>query len=472
MRFTRCVPFMVLAAVALVVPGCRDTTTIVQIQDPVAAHLTLVAGDNQSVPLGGFAEIPLTVRVTSGEDFPVKDVTVFYRIASGQFSPLGSGLSTVTQTDGNGIAFIKLPASNVPDSIVVEAIAYTLVESPVRFHITIGPEYQYVSATELGEVALDISLVNVGDVFGGYINELTLDGSRLYVPPGTYGGGFLIFDVGDPAHPALLGTPSDVDSRDVAVAAGRAYSVSGNRLDIVDVGDPTQPRKLGSLDVGGSLGAAATTVAIGGTVAYVTGGGPSLGSAAALTAIDVSNPASPHNLDSSAEQGGSDVAVSGTLAAVTCFGEGLRLYDIANPADLHLAGSLGLPGSAIRVVLANSRAYVLSVANGLTLTTVDISNTAQPHVLDAVTIPTILAGSSYSGSVRSYLGLTVAAGVAYVGSYNGVIVIRPQEGGQGRILGRIGPRGFIGGIAVVGSTVIAGATSELHSLAPHFKPGA
>ena len=169
---------------------------------------------------------------------------------------------------------------------------------------------------EVGRLSLPFGTpVNIGGIFGFYPHEPVRAGDFVYLPTGAFPeGSIVIADFNDVSSPKLVSDLAEISSRDVAISNSWLYSVDINNLHIIDVSDPVQPKIVGNLVLNSGGGAAAASIALQGTVAYVTGGGPSLGDFPALQTIDVSNPESPLVLGASAESGGADVAISGSFA--------------------------------------------------------------------------------------------------------------------------------------------------------------
>lgn len=302
------------------------------------------------------------------------------------------------------------------------------------------------------------TLVNPGDIFGEYPHEPELDGSWLWVPLGTWGDGVLGIDVADPPHPRLATRIESIHSRDVAIAGDRLYSVDGNRLDVLSIADRSSPTFLGGLDLNpGGSGAAASSVAVMGMRAFVTGGGPYLGGFAALSVIDVEDPEVPAVVGSSAESGGADVFVSGTTAYVASYGAGLRIYDVSSPAEVRLIGSTGTLGEATRVRVSGEVAYVYNEGSSFSLAVIDVSQLALPRVLAVLPIPpSPTSPPQFLEDSGRFFGLWIDRSRAYVCDWHGVVAIDVSNPATPYVLRRFGPDEFTGGVvALDGSLAIA-----------------
>lgn len=319
-----------------------------------------------------------------------------------------------------------------------------------------SPAAAAVSATEVGrlEIPLFEVITNPGSIFGEYPHEPALLGTDLYLPLGTFSDGFLVIDLADPARPRLRSQFSAIRSRDVAVGPGRLYSVDGNEFHALDVTDPSQPRLLGALDLNPSSGSAAASVAAQGAVAFVTGGGPFLGGFPALRAIDISNPALPRALGGSAESGGADVFLSGSLAFVASYGAGLRIYDVSNPSAIRLLGSAGTLGSAAKVQVVGNLAYVYNTGNSFSLAVVEVSDPSRPFLLANMAIPSDLVLPEDWFSPSEFHGMRVSGARAYLSGWHGVVVVDVSQPEEPEILGRIGAGDFTGGVELLGDLLV------------------
>jgi hypothetical protein len=309
------------------------------------------------------------------------------------------------------------------------------------------------------ETPLFGSLSNPGFVFGGYPHAPVLDGTRLYLPTGIDINGVVIADVGDPDAPQLLSHFTGIRSRDVAVSGDRLYSVSSNTFDIVDVSDPAFPVALGGLDINpGGSGAAAVSVAVEGSIAFVAAGGRYLGNFPALRAIDVVDPTAPVPLGASAEFGGADVFLADSRAYVASYEAGLRIYDVSAPDAISLTGSVETDGNATNVAVVGNRAFVVNAGFDHSLAVIDVTDPGAPSVVTVLPIPRGLTGWS---SEDDLLGLRVEGARAYLGGRRGVVVVDLSDPDTPRLEGVIGRDEFTGGAEVLGELVIAAGHSGL-----------
>jgi hypothetical protein len=165
---------------------------------------------------------------------------------------------------------------------------------------------------------------------GGDTSGVAIQGQYAYIGVGPH---LVILDIGDPAHPVLVGQTDPLPRVvfDVAVAGNYAYVaafISGLR--IIDISNPAEPVEVGSIEIWGNP----VSVAVVGSYAYV------VDLLAGLWIIDVSDPAVPvqvgHYSTPAMARG---VAVAGPYAYLTDDG-GLWILDISDPEAPTLAGTL------------------------------------------------------------------------------------------------------------------------------------
>lgn len=160
--------------------------------------------------------------------------------------------------------------------------------------------------------------------------DVALAGDTAYAADWAFG--LRIYDVTDPAAPALTG---QVDTAgypsSVAVVGTRAYlgeSTNGGNLRVIDVADPATAAEIGSIATSQARG-----LEVRGDLAYVADG--SLGGPGGLRIFDVSDPASISLVGFQGDGCGEalDVALSGTLAVVACSFDGFQIVDVSDPAS-------------------------------------------------------------------------------------------------------------------------------------------
>lgn len=207
-----------------------------------------------------------------------------------------------------------------------------------------------------------------------YAQEIDRSGNLVYVADLFHG--WQIIDVADPARPRVVSW-DPFQASTIRVAGNRAY-VGGIALRIYDVSDPARPTLLGSYGVvNGTSGLEVSD----GLVYIVDLNGMSI--------VDMSDPAAIRLLSQTNPPQDSvrTLAVAGDLVYMMTR-SGLRIYDVTNPSNPVLRGTLALSSTAPRLRVVGSRVY-LSDISGLRI--VDVQNLDAPQLL-----------GTYLSNVRAY----------------------------------------------------------------------
>jgi CSLREA domain-containing protein len=310
----------------------------------------------------------------------------------------------------------------------------------------------------------------------GSATEIAVVDGIAYVADGS--AGLRLYDVSDPAAPALLGSLDTDAAGDVAVVGNRAFVADGSSgLRVVDVSDPSSPREITGLGATGPahqveiedglvyvldagfglrvfdpmtlapVGALAVVdspayLTVAGGVAYVAD--RSIG----LRLLDVSDPAAPEAVGF-LYLSVLDVEVAGTLAYLGESGVsgsvGLRIFDVSDPSDPDEVGTFETGGAA-DVEIVGDLAYLAS--RGLRV--VDVSNPAAPVGLGSL----LLASGP----------LEVADGVAYTAAGSaGLLVTDVSEPTRPARLGSLPVAGW--DVEVAGDhAYAAGLSGGVHGL--------
>lgn len=318
-----------------------------------------------------------------------------------------------------------------------------------------GPSSGPLTVTTVGSVDLPgfAVLTNPGDIFGDYPHEPCLYDGTIYIPAGVFaeGKGILMVDVNDPSDPALAGSYTTIESRDVAAENGLLLSVDTQNLHVLDATNPQAPVLLATQPMGSGREAPTAAVTMDDTLAFVTGGGPYLGSSPSLQAVSIADPENPIRLGASEETGGTDVVVSGSLAYVSCYEAGLRIYDVSDPDSLELLSQTGTFGTAAKVQVEGSLAYLYNTGYEYSLAIIDVSSPSLPVFLSATPIPSDITGDSELASV--FNGIRIDGDLAFLSTYGGTAVVDVSDPAAPVVLGGIGPEEFTGGVEIVEGNV-------------------
>jgi hypothetical protein len=192
--------------------------------------------------------------------------------------------------------------------------------------------------------------------------------------------------------------PLPADGLDVLLddpGTERAYVVTGTGVGVVSLADPSAPALLDTLDLW-QLPSSWVSMARSGDQLWVAAGanGLCLVRTNPLTVTSwIQTPGEPH-----------DVQISGALAVIADWDEGLQIYDAQSASHPRLGG-MDLPGFAAAVEVVGDLAYV---ADLIGLTIIDISVPSAPQRLGSIAL---------SGESRE---LAVNGEIAYVAGTSGL----------------------------------------------------
>ncbi len=303
------------------------------------------------------------------------------------------------------------------------------------------------------------------------VQAIALSGGHAYLAD--FNMGLLVLDLSNPVEPVRIGDSREAlregyaDSREITVVDQRAYvsgvgnNSSGLRLWIYDVSKPSLPHLLGTY---ASDSGTPVAIAIAGGHAYIAGGSSgapgSLGGAA-LTVVDVRDPANPR-LAGSYGPGlwAAGIALSGTRAYLTGLADAVTVLDISNPANPRRVGGLTAPFQGGSAALAEG---VLAVAGwrqtgqGHTLETVDLSDPVRP---------TLLGTAALRGeSIQSTRIFTAGSNVFVAAHWEGLQIFDVSQARSPARLGVKETSGSTSGVAVSGHhAYVANGTDGLRIL--------
>ncbi|GMU80409.1 MAG: hypothetical protein AMXMBFR47_02800 [Planctomycetota bacterium] len=248
-------------------------------------------------------------------------------------------------------------------------------------------------------------------------------------------GGLQIVDVSNPLAPQRVAALSDRPCRSVAISGSTAY-LFDQYVRVVDIADPANPTVLGEVDSGlypGELKGAFVQIAAGDDgYAYIAG---PLG----LTVLDARNPAQPTLLDALSTFGSGAAASVVGERLVVAFQELLVIFDLGDPANPAIQGSLGDPlFYPYTMTIDGEIAYLAHVSMGPAI--VDISDPAAPRFLGEIE------------TQANSMGMSAQAGRLFIASHDGgVFAIDASDPAHPLEVGRFSESTGQGtGIAVVG----------------------
>jgi uncharacterized repeat protein (TIGR01451 family) len=320
--------------------------------------------------------------------------------------------------------------------------------------IAIQGSYAYLAASERF-IVMDISNPAL-PVEAGYCETrktahgVEVQGNYAYVADRE--GGLVLVDISTPTNPLISSVARTYgDTSGVYVDGNHAYLADGdNGLQIVDISDPENPAWAGGTNLSF---VAANRVEVQGSYAYVADDN-------GLYAVDISTPSDPQVVDHAwPSMEFHDVFLRGTNAFVTQYYDGLRIYDISDPANCNSVGYTNyITRGPNGVYVEGDYAYVASETEGLQV--LDVSNVGVPVVVSTnfagaanyvndvyvegtnaylasgaylqildVSVPTnpVLAGET-SDNLNNSLAIVVSNNYAYLASEYGLRMFDVSDG--------------------------------------------
>jgi hypothetical protein len=279
----------------------------------------------------------------------------------------------------------------------------------------------------------------------GWPVRLQAEGTLLYV--GT--PGIPIYDVSNPAAPALVGPVSTWEVTDFAVAGAAAYVLEPGGLTIFDISTPAAPRQRGHYTLLSSVDG----VRVVGSTLYAYG-------PHGVQIIDVADPRQPRILSQYQAGGIRDIQVAGPL--VYAAGRDFLIIDASDPLSPTLRGAMRYV-SAVDLELAGATAYLgiqhcspaIWPGSGCQYifashSTVDVSDPAAPTLVDSHAYPP-------SSDYNSYLqDVELADGSLYAALQTGIDAHNLASGES-----QLYPVGYIRDFELAGQRLYAASTTAL-----------
>jgi hypothetical protein len=250
-------------------------------------------------------------------------------------------------------------------------------------------------------------------------------------------GGLRIVDITDPLAPLEVGSVSKAllldDALGVAVAGNLAYvGASAGGLAIVDVTDPANPFIRGRFP-----GPVVSEVSVLGNTAFVVDR-----QGLAALSIDVSNPLSPHLVDTTFQIGEiEDLVAVGSYLYVTDGRTGVHVFDIdAATGDIvSYRATVDTPGIAHGLAASGLSAYVADGPTGL-------------RVINVLTDPDLFVEVGFYETLGDALGIATVGDYAYVASADqGLSVLSLTPATNPAQVGSVDTVGYAQAVSVSGS---------------------
>jgi hypothetical protein len=258
--------------------------------------------------------------------------------------------------------------------------------------INIATPYAYLAAgnrTHIVDISDPTAPVYAGRIpeISGYHQDVNVISGHAYVCD--FENGIHVVDVTNPSSPnEVTFVPLNFGVADIlfdgnfAYVANRAFG-----LQILDITTPSAPTLGALFDTQGTL----RKVAFGAITISGTPTGHIFGAdVTAIRAINVSTPATPVEsgaITVSAAVPGSAFStfLDGDKAYVAYGSAGIRILDIANPANVTQLGEFNTPGDARKVVVKDDVAFVADRDAGVRV--IDVSNPASPTEITSFSTP-------------------------------------------------------------------------------------
>jgi hypothetical protein len=254
--------------------------------------------------------------------------------------------------DGLWIMDVSDPLNPTPLSV------YHTPEGPLN--ITVEGSIAYVADGDSGLLILDVSDANHPMLLGsydtvGYAFDVAIANGVAFVADGPR---LSVINVSQPTAPTLVAVLGLRDARSVDIEGSLMYVAdfrSPRGLRIFNISNPAAPALLSTYHYDGTAGEAR----VHNGVAYIA-------QTVGLETADVISSTAPSRLASLPLPGNSySVAVAEPYAFVASGLGGLQIVDVNNPAQPQVTGVMPMPGSARGVALQGDVAYVAADAGGL-----------------------------------------------------------------------------------------------------------
>ena len=264
-------------------------------------------------------------------------------------------------------------------------------------------------------VVLDISkadqpvLLGQSELLPGVVQGIATRDDLAYVVHAY--GGMAVFDVSSPQTPRLLSSLKKAGCNGITLEGSQALlACNPAGYLVVDISDPEHPAILGESEQKGAM----VSIANRGNISYVVDW-----TQQGLAIFDHSNPTAPRQvslfnppeLSSPSSNGGifQSVRNCGEYLCVTDFMNGLIILDISRP-DAPAVVSVFKAGIPCGLVVDGDTAFVLDDMEGLLV--IDISNPAEPGLLG--TMPSVADGEEYMPQKIAERGMAFSGGNVFI----------------------------------------------------------
>jgi hypothetical protein len=255
-------------------------------------------------------------------------------------------------------------------------------------------------------------IINIFDQYNPYIvgscdtgdpisraNDVFVEGQYVYIGDDM---GLLVYDIGNPTTPVLLGFCNIGDSANGFFIDGNYAYVAKNEYCLLKIqkADRVQPSLVDFLTATNCYG-----VAIVGKYAY-------LGCSYSLVIYDISDPQNhvfigAHSIISR----GYDMEVEGDLLYIAAGDGGLEIVDISNPVSPTLVGTYNIPIDVRNIDVEGNVAFLADRDVGLYI--VNVSNPSSPTLISSYTSPSGVFDVDVCGNY-AYITIVLGGGLQVI----------------------------------------------------------
>jgi hypothetical protein len=300
--------------------------------------------------------VPVTAR--DGDHENVELVSSIYDYWEGAYDVEVSGDYAYIATGATGFRILDISDINNPEEVA------NIILSVSLYDIDISGNYAYVAygnynsnqGSDGGLKVIDISDPSFPVVIESFNTDygatsVVLDGIYAYLSgPSLY---FTIIDISNPEHIEEVGIEFD-DGTIFSVSGNYAYMTADDNLifKVIDISDPTNPTEISYSFIDEfSIG-----LNVIGNYAFILGRG--WGESGSLQVYDISDPENPVDAANFAiDADCSHAAISGDLAYITTYENGIIIVDISDPLNMTEVGSYDTE-EAYSIHIFNDNAYL------------------------------------------------------------------------------------------------------------------
>lgn len=261
---------------------------------------------------------------------------------------------------GHGPRVLLLDPATDPPRVLAESpilgglVTDLAVDGDRVYAVTVGYAPETDNRLTVLRLTGDGSIALLAEVLEPWLSDVYAADHKVYV---TAARSFIVFDAADPKALVKQGNAYLLPA-DILVQGKLAYLPSHDGLHILDVTDPLAPRQLGHWVTEANT----YDVVVDRGHAFLTG-------SEHLHVLDVADPTQPRLLAQLPTPGGAvdlDLdAATGTLLAAYGAGEGLRRFDVSDPAAPVELSALALPGEPQSLRFLGGRPFLASAEAGL-----------------------------------------------------------------------------------------------------------